>query len=68
MSSWVAFSGLKGDGIRVEEDPGRVAELMTVSDVMELTIVPQQNQRFDPARAYVRVDRIAYVSALPANE
>ncbi len=61
MATLIAFSGLGGDYILVEEDPGTVAALLADADgLVELTRIPAPvtNQ---PIAAWVNPARVAFL-------
>lgn len=61
MATLIAFSGLGGDFIIVEEDPGAVATLLdNASGLVELTRIPAPVTRH-PIATWVNPARVAFL-------
>lgn len=65
MSTYVAFSGLSGDGIYVEEDVAAVAAALSPDGPHfgKLTQIPLQSDAFEKGEVLLNASRVAYVRA-----
>ncbi len=61
MATLIAFSGAGGDYIIVEEDPGKVADLLdSSSGLVRLSRIPAPVSR-EPIPAWVNPGRVAFL-------